>query len=125
MEEEGHIPAVGPEDGPPGMTWPPALKPRERRSSATTRAEEEEEATQSAKAPVSEGSLLVVATTASASSFHRFNLSSLTSPFFSFSFLYLLIYIYIYIGKKSDLEINGVPEILLYEGEKGTEGSVL
>ena len=39
----------------------PALKPRER-SSGAERAAEEEEAAQSAKAPESEGNLLVVAT---------------------------------------------------------------
>lgn len=59
-----HIPAVGPVAAAAG----PALKPRERSSTGTARpppppAPEEAVAAQSAKAPESEGNLLVVATT--------------------------------------------------------------
>lgn len=54
---------------PPTPGVGPALKPKERSSVARppAAAEDEEDATQSAKAPVSEGSLLLVATTANSS----------------------------------------------------------
>lgn len=56
-----HIPEVGPVLVPAAEG--PALKPRESSSGAARPAPEDDVATQSAKAPESEGNLLVVATT--------------------------------------------------------------